>query len=67
MAKNEKNFLVGLDIGTTKVVALVAEIDADADVALDLVGDFALEMWKNLSHFSFHDLLEIAPKQLNLN
>jgi len=34
MAKNEKNFLVGLDIGTTKVVALVAEIDADGNIEI---------------------------------
>lgn len=38
MAKSEKNLLVGLDIGTTKVVALVAEIDADGNIELIGVG-----------------------------
>lgn len=38
MSKNEKNLLVGLDIGTTKVVALVAEIDVEGQIELLGVG-----------------------------
>jgi len=36
MAENKSNMIVGLDIGTSKVVALVGEIDADG--CLEIIG-----------------------------
>lgn len=38
MAKNEKNLIVGLDIGTTKVVALVGEVDIEGQIEIIGVG-----------------------------
>ena len=35
-ANEEKRMIVGLDIGTSKVVAVVGEIDADGNI--DIVG-----------------------------
>lgn len=38
MPKNENRIIVGLDIGTSKIVALVAEINADNDVEIIGIG-----------------------------
>ena len=35
-ANEEKRMIVGLDIGTSKVVAVVGEVDADGNI--DIVG-----------------------------
>lgn len=37
--KTSKNFIVGLDIGTTKVVALVGEVSADGQIEVIGIGE----------------------------
>ena len=32
--KSDKNMLIGLDIGTSKVVAIVGEINADGEIEI---------------------------------
>jgi cell division protein FtsA len=41
MSKDNRDLLVGLDIGTSKVVALVAELDADGQFNVVGVGQTA--------------------------
>ena len=41
MSKNEKNLIVGLDIGTTKVIALVGEVSPEGEIELIGVGSHA--------------------------
>ena len=42
-AKNEKQMIVGLDIGTSKIVAIVAEVSIDGDVEIIGIGKHASE------------------------
>ena len=41
MSKNEKNLIVGLDVGTTKVVAMVGEVDNEGQIELTGIGSHA--------------------------
>ena len=60
--RSDKNLIVGLDIGTSKVVTIVAEVNVDGSIEIIGMGEHASRGMKKgvvvqvraVPHFKFH-------------
>ena len=61
MAKEDRNLVVGLDIGTSKVVALVAEIGPDGGEFFDIPSTEPITAWTRI-----FEQFKLAPESFGV-